>query len=229
MQFAAARDHRPAHHVAVAVDVLGGRVHDDVGAQLERLLPGRRQEGIVDHGEGSSPVGQRGDRADVGNTQQRIARCFDPHQRCRLRQRSAQRRCIAVIDELHLELTATLPLAKKPVAAAVTVVRRHDARADLEQVTNQADRCHARTGDDSAGSGLEIGQRNAQQVAGGIGGARIIVGALLTVAMEGVGRAQVDRRHHGAGVWIAHQPGAHRTGDGTRKFVGFGTHLATPH
>ena len=36
-----------AHHVAVAVQVLGGGVEHDVGAQLERPLEERRREGVV--------------------------------------------------------------------------------------------------------------------------------------------------------------------------------------
>ena len=41
------RDH-PVHGVGVAGEVLRGRVEDDVGAQLERVLEGRRRERVVD-------------------------------------------------------------------------------------------------------------------------------------------------------------------------------------
>ena len=42
----------PADHVAVAAEVLGGGVHDDVGAEGERLLQRRRGEGVVDDDDG---------------------------------------------------------------------------------------------------------------------------------------------------------------------------------
>ena len=42
-------DDHPDHRVAVAGEVLGGRVEDDVGAERERSLQGRRGEGVVDH------------------------------------------------------------------------------------------------------------------------------------------------------------------------------------
>ncbi len=42
------RDHRAADDVAVAVDVLRRRMHDDVGAERERPLQRRRQERVVD-------------------------------------------------------------------------------------------------------------------------------------------------------------------------------------
>ncbi len=129
-----------------------------------------------------------------------------------LRQRRAHRRLVSKVDELHLELAAPLPLAEQAMAAAVAVVRRDDARADVEQVADQRDRAHAGAGDDGARAPLQVGQRAAQQVARGIGGAGIVVGPLLAVAVEGIGGAQEYGRHHRAGHGIAHQPGAHRAG-----------------
>ena len=68
------RYHRPADHVAVAVQVLRRRVHDQVRPERERLLPGRRQEGVVDHGQRTAARAERGERVDVGDAQQRVAR-----------------------------------------------------------------------------------------------------------------------------------------------------------
>ena len=42
-------EHRAAEAAALAVDVLGGGVDDDIGAPLERPLQHRRGEGIVEH------------------------------------------------------------------------------------------------------------------------------------------------------------------------------------
>src|SRR5579872_2798135 len=38
VQVRAGRHQRSAHHIAVAVDVFGGRVQDDIGTETERLL-----------------------------------------------------------------------------------------------------------------------------------------------------------------------------------------------
>ena len=46
-----AGDHRAADDVGVAAEVLGRRVHDEVGAELERALVGRRGERVVDRDE----------------------------------------------------------------------------------------------------------------------------------------------------------------------------------
>ena len=40
-------DEHAAQPVRVAVEVLGGRVHHDIGAQRQRALQRRRQEGVV--------------------------------------------------------------------------------------------------------------------------------------------------------------------------------------
>ncbi len=55
-------------------------MHDQVRAQRERLLPQRRQEGIVDGDQRAGRVRRLGDRANVDDPQQRIARRLDPHQ-----------------------------------------------------------------------------------------------------------------------------------------------------
>ncbi len=84
----------PADDVAVPAEVLGGRVHDDVGAEGERLLQVRRGERVVDDDQGAAVVGERGDRLDVDARQQRVGRRLQPHQRgvVRPRTRRARRR-----------------------------------------------------------------------------------------------------------------------------------------
>ena len=59
----------PADDVGVAAEVLGGRVHDDVGAERERLLQVRRGERVVDDHAGRrgawATLGHRGDVDDA--------------------------------------------------------------------------------------------------------------------------------------------------------------------
>ena len=55
-------DQRAADDVGVAADVLGGRVHDDVGAERERALQVRRREGVVDDEQRAGLVGDLGER-----------------------------------------------------------------------------------------------------------------------------------------------------------------------
>ena len=56
-----------ADDVGVPAAVLRRRVHDDVGAEGERLLEVRRGEGVVDDQQGAGVVGDRRERLDVAD------------------------------------------------------------------------------------------------------------------------------------------------------------------
>ena len=73
-------DHRPADTAALAVDVLGGRMDDDVGAEIQRPLQGRGAEGIVHHQLAAVGVGQFGQGTDVGDLGQGIGRRLQEQQ-----------------------------------------------------------------------------------------------------------------------------------------------------
>ena len=60
--------------IGVATQVLGGRVHDDVGSQAERLLDPRRGKGVVDDDKGAPAVRGGGYGGDVDDVEQRIRR-----------------------------------------------------------------------------------------------------------------------------------------------------------
>src|SRR5437588_12785751 len=66
----------PAEAAALAVDVLGCRIDDAVGAELERALIERGGEYVVDHEGGSRRMRDPGDCLDVENLQRRIRRAF---------------------------------------------------------------------------------------------------------------------------------------------------------
>ena len=92
VQLRRCRDDRAADHVAVAVQVLGGRMHDQVGAERERLLPERRQKGVVRRHQRAGRVRRIGHRANVDHPQQRIARRLDPDAARGLAARAASQR-----------------------------------------------------------------------------------------------------------------------------------------
>ena len=70
----------PADDVGVAAEVLRRRVHDDVGAERERLLQVRRRERVVDDDARVALVRELRDRLDVDDRQHRVGRRLDPHQ-----------------------------------------------------------------------------------------------------------------------------------------------------
>ena len=64
----------------MAAEVLGGRVHHDVGAELQRPREHGRGERVVDAEQRAAVVGDFGAGGDVGDRHQRIAGRFDPHE-----------------------------------------------------------------------------------------------------------------------------------------------------
>ena len=65
------RHDRAADHVGMAVDELGRGMDHEVGAQLDRVLKGRRQEGVVADDLGARRMGAGADVGDVDQAQQR--------------------------------------------------------------------------------------------------------------------------------------------------------------
>ena len=71
-----------AKAAALAVDVLGGGIDDDMRAEFERLLLQRRGEDIVDDKPRAGLVGEFRHRSDVDYFQRRIGRAFEEEQFC---------------------------------------------------------------------------------------------------------------------------------------------------
>ena len=74
----------PADDVGVTAEVLGGRVHHDVGAELERPLQERRGERVVDDDARAALVRDRAHAQDVDDRERGVGGRLDPHRaRCR--------------------------------------------------------------------------------------------------------------------------------------------------
>ena len=68
-----------AEAAALAVDVLGGRVDDAVGAELQRALPERRREYVVDHHGRAGRMRDLAHLRDVDDLEGRVGRRFHEH------------------------------------------------------------------------------------------------------------------------------------------------------
>ena len=95
----AADDRDAADHVGVAVQILGGRVHDDVEAQFERTLHERAGEGVVGHRDQAVLARDLRQRGQVGQLEQRVARRLDPQHLGLGPDRRAHRVEVGEIDE----------------------------------------------------------------------------------------------------------------------------------
>ena len=105
LQLGGRRDHRAADDVAVTIQVLGGGMHDHVGAERQRLLPDRRQKGVVDHRPARPRRGPR--RRSRGCRPPAAEDCSASRSRpvARLAASAARKRSgIALIDEVDHEI-----------------------------------------------------------------------------------------------------------------------------
>ena len=85
-------DDHAADAVAVAVQVLGRAVHDQVGAELDRPLDVRAGEGVVDDQPRAVPMGELGGGGEVGQPHQRVAGRLDEQHPRRRRERALDAR-----------------------------------------------------------------------------------------------------------------------------------------
>ena len=152
---------RAADGVRVPAEVLGRRVHDGVGAELQRPLVDRRRERVVDRDERAARARDRRPATSttfsvglVGVSTQ-ISFVVGAHRR-------RDRVEVGLVDHRVLEAPAREHLVDEPVGAAVEVVGDHDV------VAGGADRGdqrvlggHAATRTRDAEPALELAERRA--------------------------------------------------------------------
>ena len=193
---------RAAQGAALAVDVLGGGVHDDVGAPFERPLQHRRGEGVVEHDLGAGLVRQVAHRLDVDDVEHRVGRRFEQHGLRRLGQRLLPGLQVAAVDELALDAVLGQEIGHDVVARAEELARRDDAIAGLQQRQQREEhRRHAGRGGAAGLGAFERRQPVLEHGDGGIAEARILVVAALALegglgllrARVGVARGQEQR------------------------------------
>src|SRR5262249_30130330 len=122
-------DHHAADDVGVAAEVLGGGVHDEVGAQLEGTLVGRGGERVVDGDESVAPAPH--DLGDVDDIEQRVGGALDPEEARVGAHRGVDGGQIGLADEVVAQAPAAQHLVHQTVGAAVEVVGEHDVGPGL--------------------------------------------------------------------------------------------------
>ena len=183
-----------ADRVAVAAEVLGGRVHDDVRAQRERLLQVRRREGVVDDEERAHRMGSVGGAADVDHVQQRVRRRLHPDEPHRVVE--VRREFLVELRSGHVREAIALRLVhlrRHSVHAAVHVGDQHDPLAGIDEVHQRRRRSEPRAERDPVLRLLEAGERLLQRGARGVRDACVVVALVLADRLLHVRRRLVDR------------------------------------
>ncbi len=190
--------HGSADDIAVAVQILGGAVDDEIGTELKGLLLERAEEGVVHHCQGPAGLRELGDRLNVRQAQQRVAGGLYPDKLRRRCPGGFHRGQIRQIQVGHLQAVDPLGVLEGAEGAAVAVDGGQHVGAVFEKIQGHEDGAHprARTG----GPAAAFQQRDGllETGAGGIPAAGVVKAAVGTEVGEGEGRGLVNRRHHAA-------------------------------
>ena len=124
---------RAGGDVAVAVQVLRRRVHDEIDAESERLLIDRARERVVDHRDHAVRATGVGDAADVHAAERRIDRRLEPEHLRLLRQHGLRLREIGEADEARRDARARQEIGDEVQRAAVDRRAADDLVAGLHQ------------------------------------------------------------------------------------------------
>lgn len=219
-QLGVVADHRDAaDHVRVAVEVLGGRVHDDVGAQAERALQHRRGKGVVDHDQQAVLARDRGDGGDIDQLEHRVGRGFDPHHLGAGTDRGFEGGRIGQVDEAEIQAGGAATHAlEQAEGAAIQVVHRHHVAAGVQQLHHRGGGGHAGGERERTRAAFQRRDTALIRKARGVVGARILEALMLARAGLRIGGRRVDRRHHRPGAGVRRLPSMDRQ-RGEREFA----------
>ncbi len=213
-------DQRAADDVRVPADVLGRRVHDDVGTERERVLQVGRGERVVDDEQRAGGVRQVRELADVGDGEHRVGRRLDPDGlRLPGPDRGAHGVEVGQVDLGVVDAPRAGDARDEPVGAAVRVVGHDDVVAGAEHGA-QHDVLGAEArgeGEGASGGPFERGEALLERGAGRVGAAAVLVAGAETGAQPAdavllVRRRRVDRRDHRAAGRRGVRPGVDGAG-----------------
>ena len=209
---------------AVAADELGGRVHDDVGAVLQRAAQPRGGHGVVHDQRHADVVGHARPR-------RRCRRCRSSGCRWSRRRRPwccrgprrARRRDRRVVDEADLDAQLGQRVVEEVVRPAVERRARHDVIAGLRQGEHghglggltRGDGERAGDPDGGLGATFEVGHARLEDPLGGVHDPRVDVAHLFEGEQRGAVRGVAELV--GGGLVDGHRP---RPGGRVRLLAG---------
>ena len=131
----AGRHDHAADHVGMAVQVLGGRMHDEVETQLDGALHPGRGEGVVAACDQAMALADFGDRLQVDQLEQGVGRRLQPDQLGLRQHRRFHGLGVGHVDEAEAQTGGLAAhVLEQAVAAAVEIVAADHVAAALQQV-----------------------------------------------------------------------------------------------
>ena len=175
---------------------------DDVGAECQRLLEVRREEGIVDGEQSAVLVGKLSDGTDVADEHHRVRRRLD-EDHLRLRADFRGRRFeVGRVDVVVGQAVLLVDVVDESDGAAIEVFGEQDVVAGIQQVEHHVDGGHARRDGPGALAALELREDVLELFARRIGDAAVVKARALLVAGMAVGGREVDRLADGTGCIV---------------------------
>ena len=205
--------HRAGDDVGMAVEILGGRVQHDIGAEREGAGQHRRRHRGVDGQQRAGRMRAARRLRDVRDDPGRVRRRLDPDEpRAAGPDGRAERARVAGIDEGHLQAVARRILASATAAGPSTSPwARPRARAAPAPRNAAGCRGHAGREQQARCAALQLGQDVLDLPYRGVVGAAVAVApSVLVVRIAHEGRGHMDGRNDGAGGGIDRAAGLGR-------------------
>src|SRR6266478_1201190 len=136
-------DYDSTQSVAVAVEELGGGMHDQVGTQRDGLLKIRRHEGVVHNQVNLSRTADIAYGANVSQCHERVGWRFNEHHAGLLREGSFDVADVGGVDVGKFQPEVRPHLIEQTWRAAVEIMAAHNVIAGLQGSDDCVDRGHA--------------------------------------------------------------------------------------
>ena len=183
---------KASHHIAMAAQVLGRRMHHDVGAKFQRTLQIRRHEGVIDNGQNSMLLGDGSDASQVRHGQERVRRAFDKEGLHVGRHFGIERRQVGGIFDRIGNAEVFEYLVQNAEGSAINIARDNNAVALLKQRKHRRGSRHAATKSKACHTAFEISDQCFERCTRGVTRAGIFPTGIFTKARLLIGGSLVN-------------------------------------
>ena len=146
-----------AQAAALAVDVLGGRIDHDIGAELQRTLKGRGREHVVHDDARTRRMGQFADQRQIDHVEHRVRRRLQEDDVGRAAQRRAPLIGVGAVDQRGLDAELRGKVLDDVQTGAEQRMRRHDPVARLQLAHQRREHRRHAAGRGEAALGALVG------------------------------------------------------------------------
>ncbi|MND58802.1 hypothetical protein D3C80_499720 [compost metagenome] len=197
-------------------------MHDDVEAQLQRALHPRAGKGVIGNTQNPALATPLGDRDQISEAEQRIARRLHPDHTGVVLQRRFKRLQVAEVDKAET-VTGAAPANpfKKAEGAAVQVVAGDNMSTGIQQFEDVGNGCEPRGKGERLGTALKVRDTTLQRPARRVVRTAVIQALVHARALLGIGGIGIDRRHQGPGGRVRALSGMDYAGGEAAGRVGF--------